>query len=277
VLVSDHCVRVNGLLLSYRAWGDPASPCVVLLHGGSAHAHWWDVFADAMAETFSVLAPDLRGHGDSEHPDPPAYRLDDYVADLRVFTELIPGRAVGLVGHSLGGTIATAYSAAVPHRVQSLVIVDSALKMTREGARYMQRLQRLPQPVYNSRADALHRFRLLPASTAADATLLRHVAAHGIRMRADGHWTLKFDRAAMGHHEPYDLMPALERVRCPILFVRGAESAVLTSATLAALRTRVPHAEVAEIAGAHHHVMLDNPPTFARAVGNFLRRTVRAC
>lgn len=141
----------------------------------------------------------------------------------------------------------------------------------------MSRLRRLPPPVYSSREDALRRFGLLPAATTAATGLLRHIAGHSIQPLADGRWTLKFDRAAMGQHTPFDLTSSLEHIRCPILLVRGAESSVLTSPMLAALRVAAPHAEIAEIAGAHHHVMLDNPAAFTRAVGAFLARTVRPC
>jgi pimeloyl-ACP methyl ester carboxylesterase len=273
VPASDRVVQINELRLCYRQWGNPALAPVVLLHGGSAHAHWWDFFATAMAEKYHVLALDLRGHGESAHADPPAYSLEHYVSDLRAFIEVISLHSVALIGHSLGGMIATAYSAVAPHRVQSLVVVDSALKMSTDGVRYMKRLRHLSQPVYNNREEALRRFGLLPAPTTAAAVMLRHVASHGIRQLPDGRWTLKFDRAAMVHHVPSDLTPALKDVRCPILFVRGAESGVLTSSQLAALLVAAPHAEVVEVAGAHHHVMLDNPPAFAHAVRDFLDRT----
>jgi pimeloyl-ACP methyl ester carboxylesterase len=273
VPASDAFVHINELRLYYRQWGNPALAPVVLLHGGSAHVHWWDFFATAIADQYHVLALDLRGHGNSGHADPPAYRLEHYVEDLHAFIEVISRHTVALIGHSLGGMIATAYSAAAPHRVQSLVIVDSALKMSSDGVRYMKRLRRLSQPVYNSREDAVRRFGLLPAPTTADAVTLRHVASHGVRQLPDGRWTLKFDRAAMAHDAPYDLAPTLNGVRCPILFVRGAESAVLTSSRLAALLAAAPHTEVVEVAKAHHHVMLDNPPAFAQAVHDFLDRT----
>lgn len=107
---------------------------MVLLHGGSAHAHWWDFFAPAIAEHYRVVALDLRGHGDSEHPEPPAYGLENYVDDLGAFIEASSLQHVTLIGHSLGGMIATAYSAALPQRVHSLVVVDSSLKMTAAGA-----------------------------------------------------------------------------------------------------------------------------------------------
>lgn len=266
----DRFISVNGLRLCCREWGAPSGPPVVLLHGGSAHAHWWDLFADSIADRYHVYALDLRGHGDSEHSRPPAYRVDDYVRDLAAFIELMALTSVTLVGHSLGAMIATAYAVSVPKRVRSLVVVDSILKITPAGARYMARLQRFPQPVYRSRDDALRRFRLLPAHTTADGSILRHIAAHGLRQLADGRWTLKFDREAMAQNGPLDLTPHLQQLRCPILFVRGTHSTLLTQAGLAALLRAARHAQAVEIPDAHHHVMLDNPTAFECAIRSFL-------
>ena len=69
--------------LSRAACSTTTAPAVVLLHGGSAHARWWDHFAAAIGDAYHVVALDLRGHGDSEHADPPAYRIDDYAGDVR--------------------------------------------------------------------------------------------------------------------------------------------------------------------------------------------------
>jgi pimeloyl-ACP methyl ester carboxylesterase len=270
VRTHDRFISINDLRLRWLEWGAPSTPPVVLLHGGSAHAHWWDLFADSIADRYHVYALDLRGHGDSEHPHPPMYRVDDYVHDLAAFIEHMALTSVTLVGHSLGAMIATAYAASAAKRIRSLVVVDSALKITPAGARYMARLQRFPQPVYRSRDDALRRFRLLPMHTTADASILRHIAAHGLRQLADGRWTLKFDREAMAQDGPLDLTPHLRRLCCPILFVRGTHSTLLTQAGLAALLRVAPHGQAVEIPDAHHHVMLDNPAAFERAVRGFL-------
>jgi pimeloyl-ACP methyl ester carboxylesterase len=270
VFARDGFIRINGLRLHYLEWGDSRLPPVVLLHGGSAHAHWWDFFAPALAESYHVLALDLRGHGDSEHADPPAYRVEDYVDDLAKFIATLKLDHVHLIGHSLGGMVATAFAAQELQRLGSLVVVDSQLKLTPAGARYMVRLRNFPQPLYRDRQHAIERFRLLPTQTAADEGTLRHVAAHGIRELSDGRWTYKFDREALAHHEPQDLVPLLKRVTCPILFVRGAHSTLLPPAALATLRAVAPQAEVVEIAAAHHHVMLDNPLDFEHAVRRFL-------
>lgn len=272
MVASDQFARINNLRLRYRRWGDPALPPVVLLHGGSAHAHWWDWFAAAIADRHCAYALDLRGHGDSEKPTPAAYRISDYAHDLASFIEAMGFANVNLVGHSLGGMVSTAYGARAPERVKRLVVVDSPLRISPAGARYMARLHRLPHPMYRSREDALSRFRLLPTHSMADASILQHVAAQGIRRLSDGRWTLKFDRQAMAYNESQDLTPCLERLRCPILFVRGAHSTVLTPPMLAALLATFPHAQAVEIPAAHHHVMLDNPPAFEREVRLFLEQ-----
>ncbi|HXQ20189.1 MAG TPA: alpha/beta hydrolase, partial [Candidatus Acidoferrales bacterium] len=279
VHVHDRFLSVDGLRLRYREWGDTSSPPVVLLHGGSAHAHWWDSFAAAIADTYRVLALDLRGHGDSDHVDPPAYRIGDYTRDLAQFVEVMALGRFDLIGHSLGGMVATAYAGLAPQHLNSLVVVDSQLRITPGGAHYMLQLHNFPQTFYRDREQAIRRFRLLPPHTQADAATLAHVAAHGIRQLPDGRWTLKFDRESLAHAEPQDLTPILRCLTCPVLFVRGAHSTLLPHERLAALLDAVPHAESVEIAAAHHHVMLDNPPAFERAVRAFLdtvhRRTAR--
>ncbi len=272
--VCDRFVSANGVRLHYREWGEAGAPAVVLLHGGSAHAHWWDLFAAAIADAYHAYALDLRGHGDSEHCRPPAYRLDDYARDLAAFIDAAVRERVLLVGHSLGGLVATLYAASAAEKIRALVIVDTSLRITAAGARYMTRLQRFPQPVYRTREEAVRRFRLLPTHTTAAAPVLAHVAACAIRQLAHGHWTLKFDREAMGHNEPVDLTACLQRLQCPILFVRGADSTLLTAEVLARLLTAVPHAEASEVPDAHHHVMLDNPSAFERIVRAFLDKAV---
>jgi len=116
----------------------------------------------------------------------------------------------------------------------------------------------------------LQRFRLLPTQTNAAPAVLAHVAARGLRELGDGRWTLKFDREALAHAEPQDLTPVLQHLTCPILLVRGAHSTLLPPEKFAVLREMMPHAESVEIPDAHHHVMLDNPPAFERAVRSFL-------
>lgn len=267
----DHFIVVNDLRLHYREWGAPTAPAVALLHGGSAHAHWWHLFAPA-CQGYRFLALDFRGHGDSAHASPPAYQIDDYADDVAAVVDRLGLPSIDLIGHSLGAMVATAYASRHSHRVHSLVVVDSGLHITPSGARYLKRLRHFPQPVYRDRQQAIQRFRLLPVRTAASREALAELAGHGIYQRPDGRWSFKFDREAIGPNGTQNLVSALALVRCPILFVRGALSTVFSGAALEALRTVAPHAEAVEIPNAHHHVMLDNPVAFEKAVQSFLER-----
>ena len=69
----SHFVTINHLRLHYLDWGTAGKLPLILCHGGSAYARWWDFIAPVFAEGFHVIAPDWRGHGESQHAEPPAY------------------------------------------------------------------------------------------------------------------------------------------------------------------------------------------------------------
>ena len=75
-------VGINGLRLHFLEWGTPGRPALCFLHGGAAHAHWFDLVAPAFADRFHVVSLDQRGHGESQWAEPAAYATQDFVADL---------------------------------------------------------------------------------------------------------------------------------------------------------------------------------------------------
>jgi pimeloyl-ACP methyl ester carboxylesterase len=263
-------VLVGDVRLHYLDRGEPGRSPVVLLHGGSAHAHWWDYFAGSFLDRYRLIAPDLRGHGDSDWSSEVRYGLDVHVQDVLALVEHFELRDLALVGHSFGALVAVAAAAALGRRVRALVLIDSRIKVTERAARFMDALRKLPHPVYRSAADAVARFRLLPSDHSASPEVLAHVAQYGIRQLDGESWTLKFDRRAMVNTNPIDLSAALGRIACPILVVRGSNSTIMTPAALEEFCAAAPHATVVEIEGAHHHVMLDRPERLAAAVRSFL-------
>ena len=267
-------VRVNGLRLRILVWGARNRATAVLLHGGSAHAHWWDFVAPSLAERFRLIAPDLRGHGDSDHALPPAYAVDDHARDLEAIVAALALERFAIVGHSLGGFIALRFTQENPAAVCSLVVVDGRPESGSGRSGLVRRLRHLPHPTYADTEDAVRRFRLLPSGTAARPEVLRHVALAGLRPLPDGTLTPKFDRSAFGHYTSRDFSGAIAGLRCPTLFIRGAESTFLDGATLARMAALCPHAETAAIPGAYHHVMLDRPEALAACLSDFLARTL---
>jgi len=270
---TDRAITLHRLRLHYLDWGKPQAPALLLLHGGSAHAHWWDWFAPTVADRFHVLALDLRGHGDSQWARPPAYGVSDYAGDVVAFAEALGLHPLRLIGHSLGGTVAATAAACMAERMAALVIVDSRTQARQDRRRFMQRLAGMPHPRYRSLEQGISLYRLLPSDSTAPAEILAAVAAHALRQDGDGTWTFKFDRAALAAIKGHDVTPHLAQLRCPMLAVRGAASPLMPAAAIEALRAAAPQLETIEIAGAHHHVMLDRPVEFSAAVGEFLKRT----
>lgn len=264
-------ITVRDLDVHCLEWGERGAPPVLLIHGGSAHAHWWDAFAPTIADRFHVVAPDLRGHGDSAWADPPAYAVDDYASDVVDLVGQEGWPTVRLVGHSLGGLVAVTAAARLGARVPALVTVDARTRPSDTGLRSIRRLAQMPATRWSSRDDAVARFRLLPDDGCVRPELRAHVATHALRPDPEGGWTHKFDRAALAAIGAVDVAPALGGLACPVLVVRGGESRIMSDRAVEILRAAKPDLRVETIAGAGHHVMLDRPEEFAGLVGAFLR------
>ncbi|MGH7264683.1 MAG: alpha/beta fold hydrolase, partial [Candidatus Rokuibacteriota bacterium] len=120
-----HSVRASGVTLALLEWGPAGRPPVLLLHGGAAHAHWFDRVALTLAGACHVAALDQRGHGESGWATPPAYATEDFAGDLAAVLDGLGWDRAALVGHSMGGHNAMAFAAWHPARVRALVVVDA--------------------------------------------------------------------------------------------------------------------------------------------------------
>jgi pimeloyl-ACP methyl ester carboxylesterase len=262
----------DGVRLHYLDWGEPGQPPVLLLHGGSAHARWWDFVVPLLAGRYRCVALDMRGHGDSGRPASRDYHLETHAADVAATIAALELRDVALVAHSFGAFVAMVYAPRAADRLAALVLVDSRARLSERSARFLEALRKLPHPRYASIEEATRRFRLLPGAHCAEPEVLAHVIRHGLIQDGDGTWTLKFDRRAMAGTPAQDFSPALAALRCPLLAIRGERSQIVSAAGLAEFRAVNPRAATAEIAGAHHHVMLDRPAALAAVIGDFLDR-----
>ncbi|HUF90858.1 MAG TPA: alpha/beta hydrolase [Candidatus Limnocylindria bacterium] len=272
-IASSRHVEVNGLRLHLLEGGRTGGPVVCFLHGGSAHAHWFDAVLPHFADRFHVVSLDQRGHGDSQWASPPAYATEDFAADLAALMDGMGWPRMAVVGHSMGGHNATAFAAWHPERVSALVVVDSRPALPRERLESMHERARRAPRLHPTRESALRSFRLLPRETIAAPELLQHLAGQGLTNR-DGGWTYRFDPACNGARRPADLWPLLPRITAPTLIVRGELSPIMTPEIASRMLAAIPTARFVEIPGAYHHLVLDTPAPFNAAMRKFLDEVV---
>jgi len=227
----------TGLTYHVVEWGDASAPPVVLVHGFLDLAWGWRVVAERLAARFRVIAPDLRGHGDTDWIGAGGYyHFFDYVADL---TELIDRLAphddgVSIVEHSMGGTVASYTAGARPARVRRLALLEGqgppeqTDPLPARTARWIEMLREAraaPPKVMASLEEAAARLR--KHDPLLGDALARDLAAHGTRAVAGGvAWKHDPLHATMGPY-PFrvDILESFWRaITCPVLIVDGAES-----------------------------------------------------
>jgi len=265
----DRFVTVNGLRLHYLDWGTAGKPPLLLLHGGSAYAHWWDFVAPALAADFHVFALDQRGHGESDHADPPAYGTRHYLADLHQFMGILGLRKPVLMGHSMGGHNALIYATQHAQDLAALVLVDTDAAYPEAAVQFLRKLGEKPAKEFASSVEAITRFQLLPRETFIATEKLRYLASFAFTERPNGKWTAKLDRRTL-FREPIDGRPLLAQITCPTLIVRAQHSPLLSHDRLAQRVSRLPNGRWVEVKDTYHHVMLDNPDGLVQAVREFL-------
>ncbi len=269
---SSGFVEAGGLRLHYLDYGTAGRPAMLCVHGGGAHAHWFDFVARDFSADYHVRALDLRGHGDSAWAEPPEYSHERYASDLAEVVEKLDLRNFVLVGHSMGGMAALVYAATYPGRVGTLVVVDTTLHMAEDRIASMREVGARQGSSYATREEFVARYRLRPTGTTAAPGIIRHVAENAARQLDDGSWRHKFDRNIYVQRVSVDGLPYWNHIGVPALLVKGDRSPRITPQIVAGVKARCPHVELAEVPRSDHHVTLDNPSGFVQAVQAFLAR-----
>lgn len=246
-------VRIAGVETALRMWGPRDGSPVVLVHGGAAHAAWWDHIGPLLVDC-RVIALDLSGHGDSGWRD--EYRIDTWTQELLAVlrSEHVRGRAL-VVGHSMGGLVT--YAAVRDHadELSGALIVDSEFPRRAIGVgwRTPRDIQRRVHP---DRESTLARFRLMPRSAPRSPFVIDHVAQQSI-VAVGGGWSWKFDPRVFTH-DGVVFEDAVPLRGCPVVIVRG-DRGLLDDDEVAALASQLGDLEVLTVDDCGHHVLLDHP------------------
>ena len=283
---TSHTYFSQRLRLHYVDWGNPGGRPLLLVHGGRDHCRNWDWTAAAFRDDWHVIAPDLRGHGDSQWSPDGSYTMAGYVYDLAQLIHQQRLAPVTIVAHSLGGAIALRYAGIYPETVARLVAIEglgpppgtiAALRDVPIETRMDTWIQeqrglagRLPRR-YPSIEDAFRRMQEEnPHLTAAQA---RHLTEHGVDQNEDGTYSWKFDNYVRAWF-PYDMrghdiQRLWSRITCPTLLLYGKESRSGDPGADGRAR-HFPYARVAGIDGAGHWLHHDRLTVFLDTVRDFL-------
>lgn len=271
------------LRLNYVDWGNPGAPLLLLQHGGRDHARSWDWVAQELRHDWHVIAPDLRGHGDSEWSPEGNYRMDAFVYDFAQLVHTLGQEPVTIIGHSLGGAIATRFAGLFPDKVRKLVNIEglglwdpaSADRAITERLRtwIMDKRSaagRNPRR-YASLRDAYERMKE-ENGFLSDAQA-RHLTVHGASRNEDGTWSWKFDNYLfvtsaldLSFEEKVEVWQA---ITCPMLLLWGKDS--FASSPVADGRIQYfRHATFMEYENAGHWLHYDQFDRFMTDVKAFL-------
>lgn len=259
---SQSCfVEVDGCPIHYQHWTNSGAPALVLIHGYAAHSHWWDFIAPQLLDRYQVVALDLSGCGDSGHRA--HYSLERFAREVAAVAEHaeLP-MPFGVVAHSFGGGVALKTAGQMPKALAGLVLVDSAVVRPPTSGGRRRSIGALPPVLFHDRDTALERFRLVPPQPCANRFLLHHIASHSLRA-AEGGWTWKTDPRFLANFVGEDQTDTLMQLQTRLAVLYGSLSTSFRTDVREYMAYVAPaETEFVAVAGAHHHVFLDQPIAF---------------
>jgi len=267
---------VGPLVIAGDAYGDPAAPAVLLLHGGGQTRHAWGGTAAALARAGRhAVSIDLRGHGDSGWDPDADYSVDAFARDLCAVARQLPAKPA-VVGASLGGLAALVAEGEMPDRPASaVVLVDIAPRVEPVGVTRIIEFMRAAPDGFSSleeAADAVASY-VPHRPRPRDLNGLKKNLRLGLDGRYRWHWDPRFmhgDRRVGATQNPERLEAAARGLRVPTLLVRGRQSDVVSPDGARAFLDVVPHARYVDVSGAGHMVAGDRNDPFTAAVVRFL-------
>ncbi len=274
------------LNLAAKAWGDPALPPLLALHGWLDNAASFDGLAPLL-ETRHVVALDMAGHGRSDwrSASAPDYWLD-YLDDIDQVFHHFGWSNADLLGHSLGGTLASTFAAAFPERVQRLLLIEALGPL---ALPIEQTVPQLRKGIAARAAFAPSALRVFAdVEHAAQARMRANDLSHAAAMTLVARGLAKVDAPAVSGYrwssDPRLLLPSLQRyseeqalaildaITAPTLLILADPAHPY--ARTAAMQTRlerVARIECIRLPG-NHHLHLENPQPVAAAINAFLKR-----
>jgi pimeloyl-ACP methyl ester carboxylesterase len=263
-LLEKLMTTVNGVRVSFIDAGQ--GQAILFVHGFPLSRAIWQPQIEALSKNFRIIAPDLRGHGESAAP-PGAYNMDAFADDLNALLEERKCGPAVLVGHSMGGYISFAFYRRFPQKVRGLVLfctragADSAEgKANRENL--AQRAER-----EGAAAVAAQMLPKMPAATTTSSRpeLVAHVRQIMLATPING--LAGSLRGMAARPSSLELLPT---IAAPTLVIAGAHDLIVPPHEAEAMAKAIPNAQWQLISNAGHLASLENPAAVNKRLHDFL-------
>ena len=266
--------------ISYQDWGDPDNPDVLFcIHGLTRNSHDFDVIAHQLSSRYRVICPDTVGRGDSDWlPDHEDYQIKQYNMDLTVLVAHIGCEEFDLLGTSLGGMMGMILAAMKGSPVRRLIVNDVGPEVPHTAMSRLGSYLHL-DPFFNNLADVETHLRktLQPFYPMTDEDW-QHLALTSSKQDENG-YRLAFDPDISNTYGRrywymmyFNLWKYWNRIKCPVLVLRGLESDFLTENLRDRMLSKLPHADLIEFEHAGHTPTL-NDPSQIEPVAAWLKKT----
>jgi pimeloyl-ACP methyl ester carboxylesterase len=253
--------------LHVRRVVDPPAPPILLLHGLGVGGAVWQAFARRLSPHLAAIAPDLRGHGQSDAP-PFGYAPHDYAADLAELIEDMVEPPLPVAGHSLGALVGLALAEQYPDLVDKLVLLDPPVDPDRPNREVPSVFRLRHAPPGELEAYLLSR-------DPGGGQMLAGILANLFRQASDAAFEALLDADDRVGRSPRAGQTALERaarIQQPTLVMQADpdHGGVLGDAAAQRLVERLPRGKLLKIAGATHALHASHPAEVAAAILEFV-------
>jgi len=261
-------LTANGLRLHYLEWGESDALPIVCVHGYTSSAQAFSALARRLVDRAHIIAPDVRGHGESAWSPEGAYEYRDQAGDLAALVDLLGLDRFVLIGTSMGGVIAMAYAAQSAGRLRGLVLNDIGPDVEAGSQRITGLVDSRPEDFASLDAALEYRRQASPITAGRPLADQRELALGVLRQRPDGRWAWKMDpayieqrltRVSRGAALRPALWPVLASLACPTVAVWGTESDVLSEAQARRMVEALPRGELVAVPGVGHAPTLIEP------------------
>jgi pimeloyl-ACP methyl ester carboxylesterase len=266
---TEKALTVNGLRLHYLEWGRADAPPVVCIHGYTSSAQAFSALARRLPDRYRIIAPDVRGHGQSAWSKTGAYEYADQAGDLVAFVDRLELARFTLIGTSMGGIIAMAYVAAHGERLNGLVLNDIGPDAEAGTQRITQTVGGRPASFASLDEALAYRRTISPITAARPLEDQRELALGVLEQGEDGRWVWRMDpayisqRVTRGAPVRPAAWPSLAALQCPTLVVWGTDSDVLSEAQARRMVETLPHGELGAVPNVGHAPTLVEPESLA--------------